>query len=930
MLDVIEAPAVETTANTWHALEPHEALGRLGSDAEAGLTTAEVSRRRASYGPNALAEAPRTPLWRRFLAQFQNFVIYILIFATVVSFLLGDQIEAFVIAAIVILNAVLGLVQEGRAEKALDALKKLAAPDARVRRDGQTQMVRAADLVPGDLVLLEAGDFIPADVRLLETANMKVEEAALTGESVPVEKDADSQAKPDSSLGDRHNMAYMGTVLTYGRGKGLVIATGMQTEMGKIAGLLQETEQEETPLQKRLNGLGKTLSIGALAICGVVFVAGAIQALAAGEPVLDSLTESFIIAISLAIAAVPEGLPAVVTINLAIGMREMIRRNALIRRLPAVETLGGATAICSDKTGTLTQNQMTAVRLYAGGQLFHVTGEGYAPHGTFHLNGNQAPRDDVKQLLLGGLLASDARLEKNAGAPGGFRMVGDPTEGALVVAAAKAELWRDQAEDAYPRVAEIPFDADRKRMSTLHALPDGGYLVFVKGAPDLVVQLCDTVYEGGISAPLTGARRAEILGMNSQLASQALRVLGMAQRRLDHLPDTITPETVETNLEFLGLAALRDPARPEVKPAIGVARQAGIRTVMVTGDYPDTARAIADEIGLLRPGGTVMTGAQIENTPDAELAQRIDDIDVFARVSPHHKVRIVEAFRARNHVVAMTGDGVNDAPALKRASIGVAMGITGTDVSKEAADMILTDDNYASIVSAVEQGRVIYSNIRKFVYYLLTCNLAEIAIIFLGTILGWGAPLSAIQLLWLNLITDGAPALALGVEKGDPDTMKLPPRAVDEPMINYDMKVGMVVQTAAKTVATLAAFLIGRGDIAVPGIVASPALAHTMAFATLSVSELLRAYTSRSELKLLAEIGLFTNKWMQIAVGTSLVLLLAVMYVPFLQVAFDTTALSAWHWVVIMPLNLLPAVAAEITKLFLRRRYRQQERLIPA
>jgi Ca2+-transporting ATPase len=720
----------------------------------------------------------------------------------------------------------------------------------------------------------------------------------------------------------------MGTMITYGRGKGLVALTGMHTEMGKIAGMLQSTEEEETPLQRRLNALGKTLSIAALIICGFVFLLNVLQALAHPDvPILEAIKDSFIVAISLAIAAVPEGLPAVVTINLAIGMSEMSRRNALIRRLPAVETLGSATAILSDKTGTLTQNQMTAVSLYVGGQRVTVTGEGYAPRGTFNVAGNETdPRTrlDITRLLLGGLLASDARLEPSPDAPNGYRMVGDPTEGALVVAAAKADLWREGAESEYPRVDEIPFDADRKRMSTIHALPDNkGYLVFTKGAPDMLLALCDSVCdETGDIIPLTPDMRQQVLDMNHKMASEALRVLAVAQRRLTALPERTSPETVETHLELLGLVALRDPARPEVKPAIAVARTAGIRTIMVTGDYVDTAKAIGEEIGLLGEGQTVLSGAEIEQLSDEELAKAIDTVAVFARVSPHHKVRIVEAFQARNHVVAMTGDGVNDAPALKKANIGVAMGITGTDVSKESAEMILTDDNYASIVSAVEQGRIIYANIRKFVFYLLTCNLAEIGVIFLGTLFGWGPPLTAIQLLWLNLITDGAPALALGVEKGDIDTMKRQPRAPDEPMINRDMKIGMVVQTICKTLATLLAFAIGHGDIVLPaslGIVPSLQLAETMAFATLALSELARAYTSRSERSLLSEIGLFGNKYMQYAVGLSLVLLLAVMYVPFLQPAFNTSTLTLIDWVIMLPLIFFPAVAAELTKLYLRR-----------
>lgn len=917
------------TTPAWHTLSTTHVLNQLNVDPEIGLSSDEATTRLEKYGVNALKEAPRPGFWYRFLMQFNNFVIYILLFAIIVSAILGDIVEAVAISAIVILNATLGVIQEGRAEKALEALRKLAAPDARVLRHGVTEMVSAEKLVPGDIILLEAGDYIPADLRLLETINLKIEEASLTGESVPVDKKAKAEVAENAVLGDRKNMAYMATLVTYGRGKAIVVATGMQTEIGKIAESIQSTEEEETPLQKKLNDLGRTLSIGALIICGLIFAIGAIRAIGEGDHIFDSLKESFIIAISLAIAAVPEGLPAVVTINLAIGMREMIRRNALIRRLPAVETLGSATAICSDKTGTLTQNQMTAVRLYVAGQRLDVTGEGYNVHGEFRQNGTvRDPHtwQEVERLLLGSLLASDARLEKDPESPSGYRMIGDPTEGALVVLAAKADLWRKEMETKYPRVNEIPFDSDRKRMSTLHQQPNGdGYIAFVKGAPDVIIELCTHIYEGGLPVTITPERRQNILNLNGQMASEALRVLAVAQIELGNtLPDNVHPETVEKNMTLIGLVALRDPARPEVKPAIALARKAGIKTMMVTGDYSDTARAIADEIGLLRKDGGVITGTEIEAMSDDELARKIDEVDAFARVSPHHKVRIVEAFRARGHIVAMTGDGVNDAPALKRASIGVAMGITGTDVSKESSDMILTDDNYASIVAAIEQGRVIYGNIRKFVYFLLSCNLAEICVIFLATLAGSPTPLTAIQLLWLNLITDGAPALALGVEKGDPDIMDRPPREPDEPIINIDMQIGMVIQTIVMTLVTLIAFWVGHGDIKISGIDPSLTLAQTMAFITLSLAQVVRAYSSRSELFTMFKIGLFSNKYMQYAFATSFGGLLLVLYLPFLQGIFDTTAPTILHWAIMLPLLLLPTVFAELTKPFLLSMKRQQ------
>jgi Ca2+-transporting ATPase len=797
-------------------------------------------------------------------------------------------------------------------------------------------------LVPGDIVFLDAGSYVPADLRLVETANLKIDEASLTGESVPVEKRADTTLSQKVPLGDRRNLAFMGTTVTYGRGAGVVVETGMQTEIGLIAEMIQSYEEEATPLQRRLDQLGRWLGWGTLIISGIVFIEALIQdtnlSTITAEGLIpyvvqtqEQIVELFIVAVSLAVAAVPEGLPAVVTIVLALGMQEMVRRHALIRRLPAVETLGSATVICSDKTGTLTQNEMTASRLYVANLRLDVGGEGYQPEGRFTNYGDPAdPYDhpEVLALLTGGLLASDAQLERVSSEETGpesereYRMVGDPTEGALVVAAAKAGLWRDEVEDRLPRVAEIPFDSDRKRMTTIHrgqsrGLEESGgaeYVAYVKGAPDVMLSLCDTILEDGVDVPLTPGRRQHIENVIRDLGGDGLRVLAVAYRHLEEVPDEMDPNEVERNLSLIGLVAMTDPARPEVKPAVEKARKAGIRTMMITGDYPDTARAIAEEINLVRSeNGRVLTGADLEGMSDEDLLGEIDDVDVFARVSPQHKVRIVEALKARDQVVAMTGDGVNDAPALKRASIGVAMGITGTDVTKETADMVLTDDNYASIVSAVEQGRIIYSNSRKFVYFLLSCNMAEIMVIFLGTLFGSGSPLNAIQLLWLNLLTDGAPALALGLEKGDPDIMDRPPRPVREPIINRLMTIGISVQTVAITGAVLAAFYIGK--MWEPG---NALLAGTMAFVTLSASELVRAYTARSERASLFRLGVFSNKYMQYAVVVSLLLLLAVVYVPFLQPIFDTVPLGLREWSVILPLLLVPSVAAEVTKLVIR------------
>jgi Ca2+-transporting ATPase len=931
----------------WHALATDEILERLNTFAEQGLSTAEVEQRLQSYGPNQLREAPPTSIWQMLWQQFNNFVVMLLIVATVISFFLKDYVEAVAILTIVILNAVLGVVQEFRAEQSLAALRKLAAPDAQVIRDGSRQTVSAGKLVPGDLVLLEAGNYVPADVRLIEAVNLRVEEAALTGESVPVQKDASAQLQSDVPLGDRKNTAFMGTLINYGRGRGVVVDTGMDTQIGMIAEMLQSVEQEPTPLQRRLDQLGKTLGWASLILCLLVFLVGWWQ----GTPPL----EMFMIAVSLAIAAVPEGLPAVVTISLALGMREMIKRHALIRRLSSVETLGSATVICSDKTGTLTQNEMTAVRAWADGQFIEITGSGYSPIGDFQVAGQPVNLSDYQAALTTlwvAALNNDASLEQSGTSNGSptYRMVGDPTEGAMVVAAAKVGASSDELNAAYPRVQEIPFDSDRKRMVTIHALrnpqPEDispfdnhrapqGYVVTVKGAPDIVLNLCSH-YQRMDDQPvaLDEAQRQRILVANDLMTQDALRVLGMAYRVLPQLPDEIRAEDLEKDLVFAGLVGMIDPPRPEVKQALQKGSRAGIRTIMITGDYPNTARAIAESIGLLKPGYEVLTGPELNQMDDAGLQQKVMHTGVFARVSPEHKLRIVDALRSQGEVVSMTGDGVNDAPSIKRADIGVAMGITGTDVAKESADMVLTDDNYASIVQAIEQGRIIYDNIRKFVFFLLSSNIAEITIIFLATLAGLPTPLTAIQLLWLNLLTDGAPALALAMEKGDPDIMERAPRPTNEPIVNGPIRMGILIQTVTQTGATLGAFLIGiywhLGATIPPGTnliqyfldydwsTVDVITAETMAFVTLSLCELFRAYTVRSEKVSIFRLGIFSNRYMQYAVGLSILMLLLVVNLPFLQSAFNTTFLSTKEWALVLGLALIPAVSEELTKVYLR------------
>jgi Ca2+-transporting ATPase len=936
-------PSVPIEKKEWHALTAREVLDHLKVQ-ENGLTSEEAASRKEHYGPNQLTEAPRPGFFQLLWQQFNNFIVMLLIVAAVVSAILGEWIDASAIMAIVVLNAVLGIVQEQRAEEALAALKKLAAPDAHVMRDGKRVTIPTRDLVPGDIVYLEAGNHVPADVRLLEAVNLQVDEAALTGESVPVQKNAAMQLEADIPLGDRRNTAFMGTMATYGRGRGVVIGTGMHSQLGLIAKMLEGVDQEETPLQKRLDQLGKTLGWAALVVCGIVFVVAVIEntdlglLTAAGGGLLtylkaakSELVNFFIVAVSLAIAAVPEGLPAVVTISLALGMREMIHRHALIRRLSSVETLGSATVICSDKTGTLTQNQMTVTQIWVDGQLIYVSGTGYSRKGDFEVKKKKVDLSNypaVRTALWVGALNNDAELEPLEGNEDSYRIIGDPTEGALLVVAAKAGALPVEVKESYPREGEVPFDSDRKRMITIHNVDNpraedlspfydtkylGWDVVAVKGAPDMILNLCNR-YQGMDDNPrlLDEAARQRIRDAIDRMTEDALRVLGVACRLEEDVPEGETSvEKLEKDLVFIGLVGMIDPPREEVKPALEKARRAGIRTVMITGDYPNTARAIAGTIGLLQPGHTVLTGGDLNLLSDDLLKDEIEEVDVFARVSPEHKMRIVDALQANGEVVAMTGDGVNDAPAIKRANIGVAMGITGTDVAKETADMVLTDDNYVSIVDAVEQGRVIYSNIRKFVYYLLSCNVAEILIIFLGTLITKNSPLTAIQLLWLNLVTDGAPALALGTEKGDPDIMSQPPRPPKEPIINRLMQVGILTQTIAITSVVLTAYFLG-----LKWYPAHIEAAETMAFITLSMSELFRAFTARSERYPLLKIGLFGNRNMNLAFLSSMALVLGVIYIPGLNNVFNTVPLGLQQWEIILPLLLVPSVVAEIVKLF--------------
>jgi Ca2+-transporting ATPase len=749
--------------NLWHVKSAEEAFGDLESQPE-GLTGTQAKERLERFGPNEIQAAKRISAWEILLEQFKNVLILILLGATAISFFLGHGVESIVIAVIVLFAVGLGFVQEYRAERAIEALREMAAPTASVLRDGKEAKIPARELVPGDVIFLHVGDRIPADARLLESINLRVEEAALTGESAPVGKDVDSLPNPDLGVGDRKNMIYAGTIATYGRGKALVVATGMNTEFGKIAQLLQTVETGRTPLQQNLDRVGTMLARAAFVIIAMIVVLGLIR----GQGFIDML----IFGIALAVAVVPEALPAVVTISLAIGVQKMVKRHALIRRLPAVETLGSTSVICTDKTGTLTRDEMTVRKIYTGGKLFTVSGAGYAPEGEFLLENKTLDEltDELLHLLTAATLASDAMLVRNGGNGSGseWQIKGDPTEGALVAAAAKAGLWKELLESESPRVQEIPFTSETKRMTTIHRTSDGT-MAYAKGAPEMILQGCDWQLTAKGIERLDENGRAKILETAREMASEALRVLGIASKSNAEL------ETAEKGMTFLGLAGMFDPPRSEAKEAIRVCEEAGIRPVMITGDHPVTAQAVARELGLLRTGH-VVTGAELEAMSDAQFEKEVETIEVYARVSPAHKLRVVTALQANEHIVAMTGDGVNDAPALKKADIGIAMGITGTDVTKEAAAMTLTDDNFASIVSAVEEGRGVFGNIKKYLMFLLSSNIGEITLMAAATLLGLPLPLTAVQLLYVNLATDGLPALALAVDPPDDDIMRRKPR----------------------------------------------------------------------------------------------------------------------------------------------------------
>ncbi|MGC9004875.1 MAG: calcium-transporting P-type ATPase, PMR1-type [bacterium] len=860
-----------------HQLSIEEVVNLLQTDEKAGLKEGEAERRLLLYGPNELREERRPHPFLLFLRQFTDPLVLVLLAAALVSLLTGEITDFSVIMAVLILNGIMGFLQEYRAERAVQELKKMATPYTRVIREGKIKEIPTTHLVPGDIFLVETGTIVPADGRLIEAINLQLNEASLSGESLPVEKNSEPIPDGDIPLTERSNIIFSGTVVTSGHGKAIAYATGMQTEMGKITHLIQVGEEKKTPLQKRMEELGKWLAIGALSICALILLIGILEG---RDPRLMFLT-----AVSLAVAAIPEGLPIVITISLALGARRMAKRNALVRKLSAVETLGCVTHICSDKTGTLTQNKMFLEVIYLNDSLLKVSGTGYIPEGKFLFQEKEiSPSSDSHLLLLLKAIAlcNDAHLVKERGE---WRIMGDPTEGALLVAAAKGGLLKEALEKNYPRVGEISFDSHRKRMSTIHKAPQG-YFVFVKGALEGILSICDKVYKNGRIEELGEEAKGEILKMSEELARKGMRILGVAYKEIENVPPLpIKAEEVERELVFLGFVGIVDPPRPEAREAVLTCREAGIEPIMITGDQPATALAIAREVALQEEGNGFLTGRDLEKMSDEELAKKVGSTKVFARVSPEEKLRIVSLLKKKGFVIATTGDGVNDAPALKEADIGVAMGITGTDVAKETADMILLDDNFATIVSAVKEGRVIYDNIRKFIRYVLTTNLGEILTLLFSIMLNLPLPVLPIQILWINLLTDGLPAIALGVEPPEPEVMKRPPRDPKESIFSGGMFRHILLGGLWMSIWTLYLFLRYHQP-------ENEELARTIAFTTLAFFQMANVLAVRSERQSVFSIGFFSNPQLMLAVLLTIILQLSVIYVPVLQKFFHTHPLS--------------------------------------
>jgi len=873
--------------------EAADAVLKTLNTSETGLSSGEAENRLKKYGKNELKEEEKTSVVKLFLSQFKSFLILILMAAALVSAFLGELVDAFVILFTVILAGVLGFVQEYRAEESIKLLKSLTSPEALVVRDGKDVKVPSSLLVPGDILILQAGDRIPADARLLEALSLKIDEASLTGESVPVEKNT-KVFPPETPQPDRKNMAYTGTSVTYGRGKAVVTATGMSTVFGKLAGLIGEIERERTPLQEKLDQFGRWLGAATLVVVAFVAVLGVLQGF--------SPFEMFLWGVALAVAAIPEALPAVVTVGLALGVRRMVKRHALVRKLPSVETLGSTNIICTDKTGTLTQNKMTVEKVYVNGAMLNVTGVGYEPAGDFFKEGQPISEDGhLHKLLVAGALCNDAGLVQEEGT---WDIMGDPTEGALVVAAAKAGIWRTALEEKHRRVGEVPFSSERKMMTTLN-ISEGGLYAYSKGAPEVILASCTKIFLGGQEEELTPEIKQEILDTVHELANQTLRVMGFAYRQVT---ESTLPEEAEREMVFAGLMGMRDPPREEVKVAIATCTNAGIRTVMITGDHKTTGFAIAREIGIYREGDLVLTGTELDALGNKEFEDIVEKVSVYARVYPEHKLKVVEALKKKGYVVAMTGDGVNDAPALKAADMGIAMGITGTEVSKEASSMILTDDNFASIVSAVEEGRNILKNIKNFIAYGLTCHIGVVLIVLVGVLAWQILPVIAVQILWINLITDGLPPMALSLEAPDRGLMKQKPRRSKEGLVSKRMLIASLGLGSLIAIQSLGVLYWALNEgVPLPKI-------QTLIFTLVVISLMFNAFNWRSDRYSIFSLGIFTNRALIYAVLSTVLLQIAAIYVPIMQTAFRTVPLSLSDWGMIIPLASTTLIAMELTK----------------
>jgi Ca2+-transporting ATPase len=885
----------------YYSLNVKEVLKSLKTS-EKGLTKKEAEQRSDKYGINEIEKRKKITPLQIFVRQFTSFIVVILLAAIVISLLIGERLDAIVISIIVVLNGVFGFVQEYNAEKAIEELRKLTALKAKVIRNGQEIEIDSKELVPGDIILLETGSKVPADSRLIQITAFQVDEAALTGESVPSKKII-SSLKEGIQVTDQENMVFMGTIITKGHAKAVITNTGMNTEIGKIAEMVQEVKEKLTPLQKKLKQFGKWLGVVTIGICTVVFGVGVLrQYLTMGLIETAYASEMFLTAIALAVASIPEGLPAIVTISLALGVKRMAKRNALIRHLPAVETLGCTNYICSDKTGTLTKNEMTVREIYANNALIKVTGEGYGPEGKFIPAGSEVSNTKNIELLLRiGILCNDSRLNNNKR----WKIFGDPTEGALLVSAIKAGFKRSEIEKHFPRIDEIPFDSERKCMTTIHKI-DREHVAYVKGAPDVILTKCKYININGKLKKLTGENKKRILNTNQDMTNKALRVLGFAYKPLTGKYKS-TPEEVEKDLIFVGLQAMIDPPREGVKESIATCKTAGIEIVLITGDHKLTAIAIAKELGLFKEGDKALSGDELDNLSDEKLDSIIEDIVIYARVSPEHKVRILNALKKKGHIVAMTGDGVNDAPALKKSDIGVAMGITGTDVAKEASDMVLTDDNFASIVSAVEEGRGIYNSIKQFVQYTLSSNLGEIVVIFLAILIGWPLPLIAIQILWVNLLTDGLPGLALGLDPFSKDIMKKPPRKRKENIISKEVIQNILIVGFVMGIGTLFMFYSYGVELD---------KARSIAFTTLIMFQLFNVLTYRAKN---FKINIKTSGFLIGSVIISLLMQLAILYTP-LNVAFKIVPLGLFDWIKILLVSCTLYIILESRKMFMNYR----------